>query len=961
MKRIVYTKFSNERAEEFNIRTDIVVDRENKKSVIKTGIGNKANEHVKNMKRWYDKLNEAYSNSGIKMCRCYDEKAGVKFEYAEGKNVSNLIDGYLKNCDTESINKCIDKLHSFLLSQSEKKLFLPSEKYTEIFGDDSVFKGMETDVIRPANIDLIFENIIVNNDEWTIIDYEWIFDIEVPVKYILYRSLFYDVYNGAYKYEDESKGYYERVGISEDQIRRFEQMENNFQSYVQGKTHQISEYYKDIIDIKDMLVKKPWEERELNFQIYDDKGGGFREENSYRKRAELKDGRFEIKINIDKETKKLRIDPGDYPILFDYNSELRVESSNGTFRVDNMFYFETEDPWIIVDVEDIKEPYIELRGTAGKLNDLSNSTVKNLYYENVQVKQELSNKENILQEKESELQKTINENLRLQNEINAMVNSLSWRLTGGLRKLSALIKKKEVAEPDEREHPDIAVHVHLFYTDLLEEFLEYFSNIPYPFDLYISCVKGADTKQIKAKACQLSRIENVYVNIFKNQGRDIAPFYVGFGERLSGYKYLLHVHSKKSKHIEAGGAEWRQYSLNGLVGSTEIVSKIFEKFEGNEKIGLIYPDCHPEIPMIGYTWMGNRAMGQQVLNELGIKFSEGLFNYPAGSFFWVKTDAIRKLFNRGYQLSDFPKEAGQIDGTLAHALERAIVFAVNDMGYHSYIIDMENDIMRKDISIKPYYEYLNMTQYDARERLMSYDTVSFGVFDTLIEFLPVNLSDVVLMVKERFGFNDDFVSYRIQAEQIARAGRGHGLTILDIYNVFTAIAPFDSAAAEEIRKAEEELLLANVIPRKDVRELYRYLKENGKEIVIICDSFYMKDTIEAALVKCGYIGFDKIWLSSELGIDKSDDLLWKSLYMECPSKGHIHVGSNVYTDWYMLERMGTASMWLMSPFEAYKLSKEYNRDKDYANLELEESISLGTKIKQELYNSAFGLIDKIEV
>lgn len=961
MKKIVYTKFSNERAEKFNIRTDIVVDSENKKSVIKSGIGQSADEHVGNMKHWHDELNKTYSASGIRMCRCYSSEDGMEFEYIEGESVSNLIDRYLKNSDTGSINKCIDKLHSFLLSQSEKKVFEPSDKYNEIFGNDNVFKGVETDVIKPANIDLIFENIIVNNDEWTIIDYEWIFDIEVPVKYILYRSLFYDVYNGAYQYEDENKDYYERVGISEDQIIRFEQMENNFQKFVQGETHSISEFYKEAIDVKEILVKRTWEEREINFQIYTDNGSDFCEENSYRIKAELENGCFAMKINIDKETKKLRIDPGDVPIVFNYSSELKVENSNATCQVGNLLYFETSDPWIIVDVENYNTAYIELSGKAGKLNAVSNEAMKNIYSENVQVKQKLSNQDNILQEKENELQKVKNENIKLQNEINTMLNSTSWRLTSGIRKIGALFKKKEVIETDGGEHPDIAVHVHLFYTDLLEEFFGYFSNIPYPFDLYISCVKGADIKQIEAKAQRLEQVENVYVNIFKNQGRDIAPFYVGFGERLSRYKYLLHVHSKKSKHIEAGGAEWRQYSLNSLVGSKELVSKIFERFEGNEKIGLVYPDCHPEIPMIGYTWMGNRVMGQNVLNELEIKFSEGLFNYPAGSFFWVKTDAIRKIFNRHYQLSDFPSEAGQIDGTLAHALERAIVFAVNDSGYHSYIVDIENDTMRKDISLKPYYEYLNMTKSDAQKKLMTFASVSFGVFDTLIEFLPVNLSDVVLMVRERFGFNDDFVSYRVQAEQIARANKGHALNIMDIYNVFSSISPFDAGAAEEIRKAEEELLLSNVIPRKDVRELYRYLKENGKEICIVCDTYYMKDTIEAALVKCGYIGFDKIWLSSELGVDKSDDLLWKSLYMEYPSEGHIHVGSNVYTDWYMPERMGTASMWIMSPFEAYKLSNGYNRDKDYTNLELEESISLGVKIKKELYNSAFGLIDKIEV
>ena len=42
----------------------------------------------------------------------------------------------------------------------------------------------------------------------------------------------------------------------------------------------------------------------------------------------------------------------------------------------------------------------------------------------------------------------------------------------------------------------IAVHLHLYYRDLLEEMLGYIDRIPFAFDLYISCQKGEDVEEI---------------------------------------------------------------------------------------------------------------------------------------------------------------------------------------------------------------------------------------------------------------------------------------------------------------------------------------------------------------------------------------------------------------------------------------------------------------------------------
>lgn len=62
--------------------------------------------------------------------------------------------------------------------------------------------------------------------------------------------------------------------------------------------------------------------------------------------------------------------------------------------------------------------------------------------------------------------------------------------------------------------------------------------------------------------------------------------------------------------------------------------------------------------------------------------------FPAGSMFWFRPKALSTLIDFDFSMEEFPEEKGQTDGTLAHAIERGLLFVVEHNGYRHKAIDL---------------------------------------------------------------------------------------------------------------------------------------------------------------------------------------------------------------------------------------------------------------------------------
>ena len=234
--------------------------------------------------------------------------------------------------------------------------------------------------------------------------------------------------------------------------------------------------------------------------------------------------------------------------------------------------------------------------------------------------------------------------------------------------------------PVSLENPRIGIHLHIFYVDLLDEMISYLSNVKFRCDLFVSVREGIDRHDVESILKEkLPLVCEVFVESTPNRGRDIAPFIIQFGDRLSKYDIVGHFHTKKSIHNN-NLSSWRTKLFDNLFGapgsSGGRVAKIFEKLLTSAKI--VFPEDGFGILRDGTGWADNFGVAKEFLQKYTALRIEDypVIEFPEGFMFWARGACVKDFLHLPLDWNDFPPEPIKPDGTLAHALERLLfVFA----------------------------------------------------------------------------------------------------------------------------------------------------------------------------------------------------------------------------------------------------------------------------------------------
>ncbi len=358
MKKIIFTKYSNERDDKFKIKTSIIKNEDDSLLVVKSPLLEVGKDHITNMYDSYIELSKVYPENILKINKCELKENSIQFEFIEGETLEKKIDDLLNEKDFKGIFELVSQYYNVINGVTGIKLFEITDDFIKIFGNTKLPYGLKASNI--SNIDIIFPNIIINSN-WNLIDYEWTLNFPIPINYTIYRAVYFyaksSVKRSNFPYIDILKF----LGITEEEIIEYEDMERNFQRFVIGNSSYIEDIYNKIhgkcINIKH-LIENSTNHVENQIQVFYDYGNDFNEEDSIISYyAHDEDCRMSFSININNNVKRLRIDPSDYYCIVSiekfrgYNRGHYYDLSfftNGNSLNDKTIIFNDVDPQIIV-------------------------------------------------------------------------------------------------------------------------------------------------------------------------------------------------------------------------------------------------------------------------------------------------------------------------------------------------------------------------------------------------------------------------------------------------------------------------------------------------------------------------------------------------------------------------------------------------------------------------------------
>ncbi len=214
---------------------------------------------------------------------------------------------------------------------------------------------------------MAFSNILVDGDNWTVIDYEWTMRKQVPAKEIAFRAVY------CYILEEEKRNKLDldlilkKIGVSQQTAEEYRQKEKRFQKQVTGKRKSMGEICAAIgnksYDAKALVEHYQQKKRKERIQVFYDRGEGFHEEDScYLEEVYQDERNILAEISFGRNVVSLRIDPAESICMVKIaelmlnNSEVPLKKkyieTNGKNVREGCIIFDTADPNLTIKVSE---------------------------------------------------------------------------------------------------------------------------------------------------------------------------------------------------------------------------------------------------------------------------------------------------------------------------------------------------------------------------------------------------------------------------------------------------------------------------------------------------------------------------------------------------------------------------------------------------------------------------------
>ena len=285
----VMVRFSNARASADQVKTEMCVT-ESGIEVRKTALHPQGGEHLVRMTETYQLLCKQYDRDVFTIVPCTWTGEYLVSPFVKGVTLSELMKQALRKGDEDTVFT----------------LFL------------TFLKKLRSGKSIPfSNYDFIFGNILIEGEEWKVIDYEWTVDKAVPAEELAFRAAYcFSLEHGDFPFEDICR----ILGFDRSKVQQLISRETAYQQRITGSQASLGslceEHGGDVYTKEALLRALEISTEDNRVQIYEDSGRGFSEEQSYFvEHALTRHDEMELTLKVAVGMKALRVDPCEEPCL----------------------------------------------------------------------------------------------------------------------------------------------------------------------------------------------------------------------------------------------------------------------------------------------------------------------------------------------------------------------------------------------------------------------------------------------------------------------------------------------------------------------------------------------------------------------------------------------------------------------------------------------------------------------
>ena len=194
-------------------------------------------------------------------------------------------------------------------------------------------------------------------------------------------------------------------------------------------------------------------------------------------------------------------------------------------------------------------------------------------------------------------------------------------------------------------------------------------------------------------------------------------------------------------------------------------------------------------------------------------------------------------------------------------------------------------------------------------RIKDYDVISFDIFDTLIKRDFDNPDQLFIYVAKEYNKRytntideKDYYHKRITAAGIAKGRKksacGEEISLDEIYDVIN----YSDKEKLRLKQIELEVEKRTCHQNASIFAVYKWCVERQKKIIITSDMYLPRIIIEDILNDNGYTEYERLFLSSDLGVKKKSGSLYKTIRKQYEGFKVVHIGDSTQSDYLMAKR-----------------------------------------------------------